>query len=299
MGREEHILVDGNGLAYRSLFAQENLSIQIKDKIVFTGMPYGFLRALIDVKKQLQPDEVVVFWDSKTKRKKDIYPEYKANRKLQFPEGMEYDDVQMSMRICRKIMRLCGIPQYMVEGEEADDLISTYTAQHHEDTDIVVFSSDHDFYQLLRYSNVRFLKIGHERMDMWIAQDFINKFKFRPEYYPHYLAMIGDKTDNIPGIKGVGKKTADKLFEELSPPTLKNLYTNLSELSVTPKMREKIAAARKDVSIFLRIIRLATDLELTPIYDEPLQVAKLTKLLQQLQFRSILNNQPDMDTLIP
>lgn len=298
------VLVDGNALAFRSLFSHETLTAKVKGRVVFTGMPFGFLKGLIGITEEKTFDKIIVFWDGGSDRKKEIYPDYKANRKLN-TKKMKYRDVKNSLKICRKLMKLLGIEQYRIKGEEADDLISSYIAQHDDEWDqFIVYSNDHDFLQLLTNKKVRVLQQRSGVTKWWNKKRFIRDYEFKkeplrfhPKFYPHFLAIVGDSTDHIPGIKGIGPKAGVDIFTQVNNPTLKEIESEIHTMALTENIKKKLEEGMKDAKMFLKIIRLKTNLELEPFETPRQRPKKLLDLMMALEFKSIYESEEDMNTL--
>ena len=292
--RPDVVLIDGNALAFRSLFASEHLSVKVKGKHIFTGMAYGFLRKLAEIRNKFNPKSFVVVWDGGSKRKKEIFPEYKGTRKI-VSNKMSFDDIVASLDSCRKLVKLLGISQYRIKGEEGDDLIGSYVAQH-KDKIILVVTNDHDMYQCLQYSHVKILKFKQrEKDEFWCIERFIRTHQgMLPEYYPHFLSIAGDKTDEIPGVKGIGDVKGYQLLLQVDPPTVSNLYKNIEKLVMTPHIKSLLEKDKEKAELFLTITTLVEDLELVPLETPRLRRHKLVTFFEKLKFRSVLNNDEAM-----
>lgn len=296
------VLVDGNALAFRSLFSHEALTTKIKGKTIFTGMAFGFLKGLISIFEEKTFDKIVVFWDGGSYRKKTIYPDYKSNRKLN--TKIKYKDIKNSLKTCRKLVKLIGIEQYRVKGEEADDLISSYAAQHKNEWDqFVIYSNDHDFLQLLS-PKVRILQRRSGESRWWNKKKFIKEYEYKkvrlnihPKFYPHFLAIVGDSTDNIPGIKGIGPVAAVDIFKQLDEPTLKEIRNELHNLTLTDTVRNKLKEGLKIAEMFFSLIQLKEDIELKPLEIPKQRPKKLLDLMMVLEFRSIYEHPKNMSKL--
>lgn len=293
--RPDVVVVDGNALAFRSLYSHETLSVKIKGKTVFTGMAYGFVRMLAAVKKQFHPKSFVIVWDGGSKRKKEVFPAYKAKRKI-VSAKMSFDDIISSLNMCRKMAKHLGIPQFRIFGEEGDDLMASFVAQNK--GVFMLLTNDHDMFQLLEYPNVKMLKFGQKDARMWHAASFTREHEgLAPRHYPEFLAIVGDKTDEIPGVKGVGEVWAYKIFAQLPEPTLESLYENIVHLQVTPHVRSLLEQGRDDAFMFREIIVLKEDLELEPIYKPKLNRKRLERLMTKMKFRSLLENSNEMEII--
>lgn len=203
-----HMLVDGNNLAYRNYAAQSDLRTS---KGEGTGAIYGTLKSLHLLKKVYRPARMFVFWDigSSTWRKK-LYPAYKANRDTQDQEKAIYlEEYRRQLLEVRKAINMLGVSQIHVAGVEADDLIGIAVSRLESMPvhGVVIVSSDADFNQLLR-PGVKILRSDGSDYVERTAQGFVMKYGFDPVYWPDVRALMGDASDNIPGIKGIGEKRA-------------------------------------------------------------------------------------------
>lgn len=292
--RPDYALIDGNALAFRSLFSHESLSVKIKGETIYTGMVFGFLRMMLVIKREFRPRHLAVVWDGGSRRKKEVYPQYKEGRKIQ-QKDMSFEDIITSLNMCRKLIKYIGVQQYRVFGEEGDDLISSFIAQH--EGKVLIISNDHDMFQLLEDTNVRLLRFKQSDATLWTRSSFMRAYPFSPKYYPHYLSIVGDKTDNIPGIRGIGEVKALDIFSKISSPTLEALYDEIHGIDVTPKIKEAIVQGQEDAFMFFSIIALSEDITINPIDFPVPRIKSLIDLMTKLKFKSILQNEDDMETL--
>ncbi len=197
-----HIL-DASSFIYRSFFALPPL----KTKEGFpTGAIYGFLRALLSIMKSERPEYLVVVFDHPAPTKRDeVYREYKAGRPT-MP-----DPLRVQIPVIKELLKLMGIPTLEVEGYEADDLIAVLAGRFSErGFKVKIYTPDKDMLQLVD-GNV--VVINPMNWEIFNREKVEEKFGVPPEKVADYLALVGDKIDNIPGVKGVGPKTAVKLIE--------------------------------------------------------------------------------------
>jgi DNA polymerase-1 len=153
-------------------------------------------------------------------------------------------------------------------------------------------------YQLLERPNVKMLKFGQKEARMWHAASFTREHEgLEPRHYPEFLSIVGDKTDEIPGIKGIGAVGAYKILAQLPEPTLESLYENMADLQVTPHVRNLLEQGRDDAFMFREIIVLKEDLELEPLHKPKLNRRRLEKLMAKMKFRSLLENSDEMDVI--
>ena len=211
----KYLFIDGNNQAIRSSFANKDL----KDSNgVFTGIHYGFFKALISLKKKFSDYTFVICWDGKSKRrmqlsaknveKRIIASAYKANREKNKTDK-KFIDFFKQLPQLQEAISYTGIQQVFLPDYEADDVIAAYCKKLRDENQIVASTNDHDYYQIL-----------HDNVSIWdglklkivTKQDFENKYKIKPEQYIDVGALMGDDGDNIISIPSWGDKTA---FEEI------------------------------------------------------------------------------------
>ena len=221
------LIVDGNSIAYRAYYALPFLSNHEGNP---SGAIYGFANILIKLLEQTRPDYVVVAFDHARKTfRNDIYPEYKMQRKPT-PE-----ELLTQLPVIREMTALMGIKVIESAGIEADDIIGT-TSKLFEGEKIIL-SGDRDLLQLIDNSTTVWLtKKGITEVDKVDETRLKELFGLKPFQIVHLKALMGDASDNIPGVKGVGEKTALNLLEKFE--TVDNLYENINE--VQGKTKEKL-----------------------------------------------------------
>lgn len=270
-------LLDGSAFLYRSFFALPPLSTK-------TGFPtggiYGFIRALLSIIKTEKPSYFVVSFDlpAPTKREK-LYKDYKAKRPP-MP-----DPLKVQIPHIKELTSLLGIRVYEREGYEADDLIASIALWALERGFFVkVYSPDKDILQLVGDRLVVINPISGEVFD---REKVVQKFGVPPERLRDYLALVGDKVDNIEGIKGVGPKTAIKILEKYQ--SVENILRNWEEFSKAFPQADK---EKLQLALELLSLHRVEDLELS---EEDLRVKEpnleeLRKKLESLEFKSVLKD---------
>ncbi len=284
------VLIDGHALAYRSFFALQRMDLRTKDGKA-TWAVYGFLRAILDVIKSYRPECMAVAFDRAAPTfRHEEFADYKAHRKP-MP-----DDLRPQMDLIRAIVRAFELPIYEIDGYEADDVIGTIAKQAgKEGYDVLIVTGDRDSFQLIDDRiNVLWTKAGTElaRMDVAGVQE---KYGLTPAQIIEYKGLAGDASDNIPGVPGVGDKTATKLLQEWG--TVENLLANLDK--VGGKLGEKIAA---NVDLARQSLRLATIDVQVPLGDIDWHACKLnmpdlptlTAVLDELEFKTISRQLPSI-----
>ncbi|CAL4322720.1 5'-3' exonuclease [Buchnera aphidicola] len=231
------IIVDGTNYLYRAYFAFKNFQNKKKEPI---GAIYGTLIMLKKVFNKYMPNKIIIVFDHKTINfRKKIYKKYKANRP-KIPQDLK---VQINQLI--KIINYIGIPVIQIPGFEADDIIGTLVYKKNK-KNILILTNDKDMMQLIN-KNVKILN-HHETI---IGEKEVRKkFGISPKLIKDFLALVGDRSDNIPGIPGVGIKTAQILLKNFH--SLKEIYKNLDKLSLL-----NIRNAKKLPKIFLKNKKIA------------------------------------------
>jgi len=283
MAQDKLLLIDVYALVYRAFFALPPLTTS-------TGKPisaaYGFQRMLDRVLREEKPTHVVAAFDAGIPAARFVaVPEYKANR----PETP--DDLRPQFDTVRKILDGYGIPVVEVENEEADDVIATISTQAAtRELDTVVVSGDLDLLQLVgAHCTVVVTRRGISEMTRYNADAVRERYGLSPEQLADYRGLKGDPSDNLPGVPGIGEKTAARLIGQFG--SLDALLANID--NVTPKriadlLREHAAKARacRDVSLAKRDLAIVPDWEGWR-YREPSK-ERLADLYTELEFRSLL-----------
>lgn len=284
MSRKKLLLIDTFNFLHRAYHALPLTLTNSKGQP--TNAVYGVTSMLISVFDQIKPDYVVAALDSKepTFRVED-FTGYKAHRKP-MDENLA---VQIPMVI--EVMEAFGIKILQVNGYEADDIIGTLTAKHTDNgMDIIIVSNDRDLWQLVD-KDVLIMSPQKGNSVEWVGPDeVVKRYGFKPEQLIDYKALRGDPSDNIPGVHGVGEKTALKLIEEFG--TLEEIYKNIASIEPV-SLREKLANNAEEAVMSLH---LATIIKDVPIDDFDLKEAKFTEfnklavkdVLQQYNFKSLI-----------
>ncbi|MBZ4649257.1 5'-3' exonuclease H3TH domain-containing protein [Thermosipho sp. (in: thermotogales)] len=288
------IIVDGNNLAYKSFFIHKNFSTEIDDKIVYTGVCYGFINSLIHLKKEYLNDKgrFYVAWDRNCEYRKSIYPEYKMNRQKNDEESKrELKNFLTQRAILQRLLIHLGIDQVYSKGWEADDVISTLAnIKSKLGQNVLILSSDHDYYQLIT-ENINLLSHkGGNNITLYDIKSFKKEFEIEPCQYYYVMCLTGCKGDNVPGVRGIGEKTALKLIRD-NPDLIENILND----NILNKNLQGSKTVLEKVKNNIDIIKLAS--KLVKIYDniEKLtyirckkDVEKIEYLFELLSFNSFL-----------
>ena len=282
------VLIDGKSLFYRGYYAMPHLSTADGRP---TGGVYGFASLALELVRQLRPDYVAVAWDkAKTniRRRRAIYPEYKANRHPAPP------DFYQQIPILRQLLEALGWPFYEVDDYEADDIIGTLSKQaNRAGIHTVIASSDLDMLQLIDDdTEVYALKKGLSSIDRFDVKAFQAKYGIRVDQFLDLKSLKGDSSDNIPGVPGVGEKTAVTLLQKYHD--LDGVYAHLDE--ITGAAQRKLAGGKASAYMSRELVQIQCDapvpLDLPAADVSKLDRHKLRRLLLDLQFTSLLRRLP-------
>ena len=282
------VLIDGKSLFYRGYYAMPHLSTADGRP---TGGVYGFASLALELVRQLRPDYVAVAWDkAKTniRRRRAIYPEYKANRHPAPP------DFYQQIPILRQLLEALGWPFYEVDDYEADDIIGTLSKQANRvGIHTVIASSDLDMLQLIDDdTEVYALKKGLSSIDRFDVKAFQAKYGIRVDQFLDLKSLKGDSSDNIPGVSGVGEKTAVALLQKYHD--LDGVYAHLDE--ITGAAQRKLADGKASAYMSRELVQIQCDapipLDLQAADVNKLDRQRLRRLLLDLQFTSLLRRLP-------
>ncbi len=283
------ILIDGHALAFRQYYALERTNMQTKDGTP-TWAVYGFFKAIFDLLKNedLKPDAIGVAFDvSHHTFRTEKYEDYKANR-----EAMP-DPMRIQMGLIYEGLNAFNIPIYTKEGFEADDVIGTISKRACElGHKVYILTGDQDSFQLVEKNGcVKVIIPSKGELVEYDWDKVYQKLGVYPDQVIDYKALRGDTSDNIPGIKGIGEKTAVKLLDEFK--TVDNVLANVDKISgkaVQEKIKNGIEDAKlsKYLATIVRDVDVPFDFEKTKI--ELPEISQVTEFLRAMQFYSFLKN---------
>jgi 5'-3' exonuclease len=233
MKKDNHLLiVDGMALLFRSFYATSVYGqFMINSKGIPTNAVTGLLKHLIAAIDYVKPTHVVCCWDmgSKTYRN-ELFTDYKANRPDAPVELIPQFD------LAKEVVEALDIPNLGIEGYEADDCIGTLAKRFESDMKISIITGDKDILQLLNDNvNVLIFQKGIGNYKHYTKQSFFEEFEIEPHMLIDVKALMGDSSDNYPGVKGIGEKTAYKLITQFK--SINGVLENLSELTKGQKMK--------------------------------------------------------------
>lgn len=278
------VIIDGNSLINRAYYAMQKPMIT-KDGIYTQGI-FGFLNMLGKIEKDYEPKYITVTFDLKAPTFRHLeYKEYKAGRRKMPPE------LAMQMPLLKEILHAMNIKILEMEGFEADDIIGTVArAAEEQGLEPLIITGDKDELQLAtEKTRVLITRKGISQFELYDEQAMIDKYGFTPRQFIDFKGLMGDPSDNIPGLPGVGEKTAQKLILEYG--SVENLIANTDKISGA-KLREKI---EDNVQLAVMSKRLATintnvpiDLDFNQFLLEAPDYDKLIELYKKLEFNSFL-----------
>jgi DNA polymerase I len=287
--RKKLAIIDGKSVFYRGYYAMPNLST---GDGVPTGGVYGFATMALELIKKLQPDYVCVAWDkpkTNIRKRVEMYPEYKAGRKPAPP------DFYTQIPILHDLLNAFGWPLYELDDYEADDIMGTLAvAAEKKDIETLLITSDLDVLQLVTHHvKVYALKRGFSNIEEFHPESFEAKYGLKATQFLDLKALKGDSSDNIPGVPGIGEKTAIELLKQYK--TLDGTYENLPEIKES--LRKKLETGRESAYLSKKIAAIWCDapikLNLKEMDGTKIDTAALRALLEKLEFRSLLRNLPD------
>lgn len=283
------VVIDGKSVFYRAFFAiRTPMSLQDGTP---TNAIFGFASIAIEIIKQLEPDYVAVAWDIKgtsISKRKEILPGYKGTRKPAPP------DFNAQIPLLRELLDAFGWPLYEVDHYEADDIMGTFAVEAlGKDVETCLVSGDYDMCQLIApKTQVYITKVGGKDLIHYDEVAFEEKYNVKVEQFVDYKALVGDTSDNIPGVRKVGPIAAAKLLGEYK--NLEGIYEHINDLKGAQKVNleedKEIAFASRDVA------RIFTDAPITIDWDETdirnTNLANVAAILEKFEFHSLTKRLP-------
>ena len=277
------MLIDGNSLTYRAFFALPSDMATASGQV--TNAVFGFTSMLINLLKDHHPDHIAVAFDRPEPTfRHEFLDDYKAGRQ-ETP-----DILRQQIGLVRQVVAALHIPIVEVPGYEADDVIATLATEARDrDEDVIVVTGDRDVYQLVEDPHVRVLynRRGVSDYVLYDEAGIRERTGVTPVEYPEYAALRGDPSDNLPGVPGVGEKTAARLINDYG--SIDGIYANLGKL--TPKLRASLAEHEPRVRHNARATPLVRDVPVEVDIDELHMggwvVDEVHDLFNFLEFRSL------------
>ncbi len=286
MTEHKLVLIDGHALAYRMFFALPLAAFTTKEGEP-TNATYGFTRTLLDLILAPNPPQyLAVSFDVGATFRDELFEEYKGTR-----EKMP-DELALQIERTKEVIRALNVPILELAGFEADDVLGTIAQQAKPlGVPVHIITGDRDLLQLVDENTRVELPARSGRQDPEIYDETAvqTKFSVRPDQIVDYKALVGDASDNIPGVKGVGAKTAAKLLNQYQ--TLDNIYANID--NIKGAMGQKVATGRESAYLSQQLARIVTDAPITLNLDEcvahDFEAQPVLDIFRKLEFRSLTN----------
>ncbi|WP_158736609.1 DNA polymerase I [Alteribacillus sp. YIM 98480] len=284
------VLIDGNSIAYRAFFA---LPLLNNDKGVYTNAVYGFTTMLLKVLEEEEPTHLLVAFDAgKTTFRHETYDEYKSGRQKTPSELSE------QLPLIREMLDAFNISHTELANYEADDIIGTLSKQAEEKAwDIKVYSGDKDLLQLVSdKTKVSLTKKGITNVETYDIQAIDERYGINPKQIVDMKGLMGDSSDNIPGVPGIGEKTALKLLKEHG--SVEAVLESIDQIS-GKKMKERLeenkeqALMSKELAVIFRDVPI--HLEIDTLKRQALDTKKVIDLFKELEFQSLLSKFDDVE----
>lgn len=281
--RNKLLLIDGMALLFRSYYATAIHGRFMKNKHgIPTNGVHGLIKHTFTAIETFAPDFVVCCWDMGAETfRTEMYESYKANRSEPPEELIPQFD------LAKEIMRELNIENIGVKNYEADDCIGTIAKQYKAEMDIIIVTGDRDLLQLVdKHVHVAILKKGIGNYDTYTNEKFYEQYEIHPKQLVDVKALMGDASDNYPGVKGIGEKTAFKLIREYE--NIERLLENVEQL--TPSQKRKITECLDDLHLSRKLAEIYTEVPLEKtLFHEKFQLTKqqLEEALQKFDMKGI------------
>jgi DNA polymerase I len=290
--KDKFIIIDGNALIHRSFHALPPLTTKNGQMV---NAVYGFTSVLLKAIKEFKPAYIALTFDRKEKTfRHEEFKEYKATR-VKAP-----DDLYKQIPLAKEVAEAMNIPIYEKAGFEADDLIGTLTRKIGSEIEKIIVTGDMDALQLINDSTkVYTMSRGLSDSILYDAQAVINRYGLKPEQVIDYKALRGDPSDNIPGVKGIGEKTAVELLKTFG--TLDNLYKKINdpkfritnyELRITDRILDLLKEHKEDAYMSRKLAEIKCDVEMAISLDDlrfgGFDREKAAVLFSKFEFKSLL-----------
>ncbi|VAW31042.1 DNA polymerase I [hydrothermal vent metagenome] len=285
MSKNQLVLIDGHALAYRMFFALPLEAFTTKSGEP-TNATYGFLRTVIEwILADMPPKYFAVSFDLGKTFRDELFADYKGTR-----EKMP-DELRLQIGRIKEVIQTLNIPILELEGFEADDVLGTIARQAKPlGVPVHIITGDRDLLQLVdENTRVELPTRGGKPPDVFDETAVINYFNVRPDQVVDWKALVGDSSDNIPGVRGVGAKTAAKLLNQYE--TLDEIYANVE--SIKGAMGKKVAAGKESAYLSQKLARIVTDapitLDLEACIAHDFDPVPVIEIFRELEFRTLTN----------
>jgi DNA polymerase-1 len=291
MEKDRLLIIDSNALLHRAFHALPPLKTQSGEQ---TGAIYGFLLAFFKAIKDLDPKYVVACFDTKAPTFRHIkFKDYKAQR----PKTP--DEIILQLPKTKEILKEFDVPVFAKEGFEADDLIATITRkilENSQNIDVYILSGDLDNIQLVN-DRVYVYTLGKGIKDTvtYDRDKVFERFSIRPEQMVDFKALVGDSSDNIPGVPGIGQKTAADLLQKFN--SLESIYKEIGgDDSVKSRVKEIILKYREEAFLAKELVKMKDDVDIDfnikDCYFGNFESNKIIEILTRFEFHTLISRLP-------
>lgn len=287
MEKKKLMLIDGNSLLFRAFYA---LPLLHTNEGIFTNAVYGFLTMFNRVLGQVDPHYLVVAFDKDRQTfRSEKYDSYKANR------SSPPEELRPQFNLVRQVLTALGVKWMEVAGFEADDIIGTLSQKAEQEAiETVIVTGDSDTLQLVSDATRVFMtKKGISEIEVYDPEQVKAKWEVGPDKMIEIKALMGDTSDNIPGVPGIGPKTAIKLVKEFG--SLDNLYASLDTVA-NAKLRDKLVEFKEQAYLSHFLATIVRDMDLNCTWEEfgrgEMDREEVIRLYKMMEFNSLLNSLP-------
>ena len=282
------LLMDGHALVHRAFHGLPDLTVNKTGEPV--GAVYGFVSALLKVLNEFEPTHCAIVFDRPTPTFRHIqYEEYKAHR------AATPDDLRVQFKRVRELVAAFGIPAYEMDGYEGDDVLGTLSRQASEQgIDTVILTGDSDLVQLVNnYVRALVTRARHGDPVLYDENKVVERYGVPPALIPDLKGLMGDTSDNIPGVPSVGEKTAAKLVQQFGD--INGIYEHIEEVKpprIQGLLREHQAQAMMSVDLARIVVRVPLDLDFDACARSGFNRDQVVELFRELEFSSLLTRLP-------
>jgi len=282
------VLIDGHALVYRAYFALPSTMATARGELI--NAVFGFASMLLNVMRDEKPDYLAVTFDRGRTFRHEDYAEYKANR------AAMPDDLSIQFQRIDELLAAFDIPAYSAENYEADDVLASLARQAEAlGVETLIVTGDTDAFQLIR-PGVRVLT-SRRQFSETVTYDeagIRQRYGLEPRQLIDYKALAGDTSDNVPGVKGIGEKTATQLLETYG--SVEGIYEHLDEIS-SLRFRKALEEGRDMAALSKHLVTIVDDvpvtLDLEACRVKPIDRARVVELFRELEFRALLSRLPE------
>jgi DNA polymerase-1 len=287
MSKGKLVLIDGHALAYRAYYALPPTLSTSKGEL--TNAVFGFTSMLLNVLRDEKPDYIAVAFDVGKTFRHEKYEEYKAHR-IEMP-----DELRSQMARIQEIVHALGVPIIEAEGYEADDVLGTLAQKAEEEgLEILIVTGDTDTFQLVDdHTRVLTSRRAFSDTIVYDQEGIEERYGLQPQQLIDYKALVGDTSDNIPGVRGVGEKTATRLLQRYG--TVEEIYAQLDEVKST-RFRNALEQGRESAFLSKFLAAIVTDVPIELDWEacRPTEFDqdKVKDIFRELEFRTLVDRLP-------